>query len=42
MPLELGMNEVDLKVVIGDKWKDDPSLYFENIRRDGIDLWGEI
>lgn len=40
MPLELGMNEVDLKVVIGDKWKDDPSLYFENIRRDGIDLWG--
>lgn len=36
------MNEVDLKVVIGDKWKDDPSLYFENIRRDGIDLWGEI
>lgn len=39
VPLEPDMPEVDLKVVVGDKWRQDSSLYYENIRRDGIELW---
>lgn len=31
--------EVDLKVLIGNKWENDHSLYCRNVRKDGISLW---
>ena len=38
-PGQLDMPEVDLKVVIGDEWKDEHTLYFENIKKEGRDIW---
>lgn len=39
IPLDSEMPEVDLNVVVGSKWRSNSSLYYENIRRDGIELW---
>lgn len=39
MPLEPGMPEVDLAVVVGDEWRHDNSLFYENLRKDGIEIW---
>ena len=38
-PGELDMPEVDLKVVICDEWKAEHTLYFENIKKEGRDIW---
>ena len=38
-PGQLDMPEVDLKVVIGDEWKNEHTLYFENIKKEGRDIW---
>lgn len=31
--------ETDLKIVIGDQWETDVSLFYDNIRKEGIELW---
>ena len=33
------ITEVEAKLVIGDKWKSDDSLFYRNIRREGKKLW---
>ncbi len=38
-PPRLDMPEVDLKVVIGEGWRDEHTLYFENIRKEGRNIW---
>ena len=38
-PSRADMPEVDLKVVIGDGWKNENTLYFENIKREGKNIW---
>lgn len=38
-PASLEMAEVDLNVVIGDSWKTNQLLYYQNIRSEGIDIW---
>lgn len=35
-----GVPELDLKFVIGPEWKSSRMLYYQNVRKDGIDLWG--
>ena len=36
------MPEVDLKVVIGDEWKDEHTLYFENIKKRERHMAGQM
>lgn len=31
--------EVDLKIVIGDEWKNNRMLYYQNVQREGISIW---
>lgn len=31
--------EVDLKILIGDEWEKNQTLFYRNLRRDGISLW---
>lgn len=31
--------EVDLKVLIGNEWEKDNTLFYKNIRKDGISIW---
>lgn len=31
--------EVDMKVVIGNKWENNKMLYYKNIKREGKDIW---
>lgn len=38
-PASLEMAEVDLNVAIGDSWKTNQLLYYQNIRSEGIDIW---
>ena len=38
-PPQSDMPEIDLKVVVGDEWKDEDTLYFENIKKEGRDIW---
>ena len=38
-PTKSNLPEVDLKIVIGDKWKSDNMLYYKNIKREGVSLW---
>lgn len=38
-PGDLSLPEVDLKVVVGDQWKQNHMLYFQNIRKEGIPIW---
>lgn len=38
-PINEELPEIDLKVVIGDSWKNNTMLYYQNIRKDGINLW---
>lgn len=39
IPLDCELPEVDLKIVSGSRWKKNTSLYFKNIRGDGINIW---
>ena len=38
-PVSFELPEVDLRFVVGDEWKRDKSLYYQNVMRDGIDVW---
>ena len=38
-PPQSDMPEIDLKVVVGDEWKDEDTLYFKNIKKEGRDIW---
>lgn len=38
-PAQSDMPEVDLKVVIGNEWEGEHTLYFENIKKEGRDIW---
>ena len=38
-PVQPDMPEVDLKIMIGDKWKNEHTLFFENIKKEGRDIW---
>ncbi len=40
-PPETEYPEVDMKVVIGDDWKNNSMLYYKNIRREGINIWNQ-
>ncbi len=40
-PPTLEYPEVDMKVVIGDNWKNNNMLYYKNIKREGIDIWNQ-
>lgn len=31
--------EVDLKILIGDDWEKDNTLFYRNLRKDGISIW---
>lgn len=39
IPPDLELAEVDLKVVVGSNWRNNPMLYYQNVKRDGINLW---
>lgn len=38
-PPEINKPEVDLKIMIGSEWTDNKMLFFQNVKRDGIDIW---
>ena len=38
-PVDINMAEVDLKVVVGDNWKRNQMLYYQNILKEGVDIW---
>ena len=38
-PTDMNMAEVDLKVVVGDEWKKNQMLYYQNILREGVNIW---
>ena len=38
-PTDMNMAEVDLKVVVGDEWKKNQMLYYQNILREGENIW---
>lgn len=38
-PSDLNLPEIDLKVVVGDSWRQNKMLYYQNIKTEGIDLW---
>ena len=38
-PVDINMAEVDLKVVVGDHWKKNQMLYYQNILKEGVDIW---
>lgn len=39
VPVDPDMPEVDLHIAIGEEWRNSGLLYYENVRRDGIELW---
>ena len=39
-PSSLEFPEVDMHVVIGDGWRNSKKLYHQNVRREGIEIWG--
>lgn len=39
VPVDDLLPEVDLKIEIGDKWKNNSMLYYQNIRKEGIQIW---
>lgn len=38
-PTDITLPEVDLKVVIGESWKENSMLYYKRIKEEGIDIW---
>ena len=41
-PVDMNMAEVDLKVVVGDEWRKNQMLYYQNILKEGVDIWQKI
>lgn len=39
VPVDDLLPEVDLKIEIGDNWKNNSMLYYQNIRKEGIQIW---
>lgn len=39
-PSSLEFPEVDMHVVIGDGWRNSKELYYQNVRKEGIEIWG--
>lgn len=39
VPVDDLLPEVDLKIEIGDSWKNNSMLYYQNIRKEGIQIW---
>lgn len=38
-PTDPLLPEVDLKIVVGYKWRTDQMLYYKNVRKDGVNIW---
>ena len=38
-PPDTSLPEVDLKIEIGDDWENKTMLYYQNIKKEGIQLW---
>lgn len=38
-PTDSCLPEVDLKVEIGDSWRENSMLYYKNVRKEGIEIW---
>lgn len=38
-PTDINMAEVDLKVVVGDAWRRNQMLYYQNILKEGVNIW---
>lgn len=38
-PLDLALPIVDMHVVVGSKWMSSNLLYYQNVKRDGVDVW---
>lgn len=41
-PTDMNMAEVDLKVVVGDDWKKNQMLYYQNVLREGVNIWQKV
>lgn len=41
-PTDSSLPEVDLKIVVGESWKSNKSLYYKNVKRDGVKIWTMI
>ena len=39
LPVDLTIPEVDLQIVIGHSWAENPMSYYQNVRKDGIQIW---
>lgn len=38
-PKDICAPEVDLKVVVGDYWRDSKMLYYKRVKTEGVDVW---
>lgn len=38
-PTDLELPIVDMHVVIGSKWRNNNLLYYQNVKREGVDVW---
>lgn len=38
-PPDMDYPEVDLKIVIGNEWKTNKMLYYQNVKKEGIKIW---
>ena len=41
-PVSFELPEVDLHFVVGNSWKRDKLLYYQNVRKEGIDVWDNL
>ena len=37
--MDQDLPDVDLNIVIGNDWEKNEDLYYQDIRKDGIDIW---
>lgn len=38
-PVAFHLPEVDMHTVVGEYWKTDKLLYYQNVKKEGIDVW---
>lgn len=41
IPPETRMPEVDLKIVVGGDWESSKMLYYQNVKKEGVKIWGK-
>lgn len=41
-PMDSSLPEVDLQIEIGDKWKKSNILYYNDIKREGVQIWKAV